>query len=102
MYFNFIAGASPAKSSPVVNTKKRQSADSVSEHHGTSKPAWLLALEVVTGTMVGSLVLVSVLVTLQRCNNKSSLIMPWRKSTSQKDHMAVYIGLVSLLSTASA
>ncbi|KAF7828289.1 putative LRR receptor-like serine/threonine-protein kinase [Senna tora] len=84
------AGASPAKSSPVVNTK-HQTAEYVSKHHGASKPAWLLVLEIVTGTLVGSLFLVAVFTALKRCNNKSSIINPWRKSTSQKDHMAVYI-----------
>lgn len=94
----FIAGASPAKSEPVVN-QFQQSSDHVHKHHGTSEPAWLLAIEIVTGTMVGSLFLVAVLAAFQRCNKKSSIIIPWKKSASQKDHTTVYIGSVSLLST---
>ncbi|KAJ1416106.1 Serine-threonine/tyrosine-protein kinase, catalytic domain [Sesbania bispinosa] len=84
------AGASPAKSQPVVNPY-HQPAEYLSKHHGGSKPAWLLALEIVTGTMVGSLFLVAVLAAFQRCNNKSSIIIPWKKSSSQKDHNTVYI-----------
>ncbi|KAG5070211.1 hypothetical protein JHK85_002588 [Glycine max] len=86
------AGASPAsaKSQPVVNPN-HQPAEYVSKHHRASKPVWLLALEIVTGTMVGSLFLVAVLAAFQRCNKKSSIIIPWKKSGSQKDHTAVYI-----------
>ncbi|XP_029127672.1 probable LRR receptor-like serine/threonine-protein kinase At1g63430 isoform X1 [Cajanus cajan] len=85
------AGASPAKSQPVVNPY-HQTTEYVTNHHGASKPIWLLALEIVTGTMVGSLFLVAVLAAFQRCNKRSSIIIPWKKSSSQKDHMAaVYI-----------
>ncbi|XP_071685921.1 probable LRR receptor-like serine/threonine-protein kinase At1g63430 [Rutidosis leptorrhynchoides] len=55
-----------------------------------SKPAWLLALEIVTGVMVGSLFVVAILTTVHRCKNKSSNIIPWKKSGSDKDHMSYY------------
>ncbi|KAI4326975.1 hypothetical protein L6164_019484 [Bauhinia variegata] len=84
------AGASPATSHPGVYPKHR-SAEDVSKHHGASKPAWLLALEIVTGIMVGSFFLIGVLTALQKCNNKSSIIIPWKKSASEKEHMTVYI-----------
>ncbi|XP_052724694.1 probable LRR receptor-like serine/threonine-protein kinase At1g63430 isoform X2 [Vigna angularis] len=86
------AGASPAsaKSQPVVNPS-HQPTEYVSKHHGASKPVWLLALEIVTGTMVGSLFLVAVLAAFLRCNKKSSIIIPWKKYGSQKDQTAVYI-----------
>ncbi|XP_057449962.1 probable LRR receptor-like serine/threonine-protein kinase At1g63430 [Lotus japonicus] len=84
------AGASPAKSQPVVNPN-HQPAENVPKHHGSSKPSWLLAIEIVMGTMVGSLFLVAVLAAFQRCNKKSAIIIPWKKSASQKDHMTVYI-----------
>ncbi|XP_061337269.1 probable LRR receptor-like serine/threonine-protein kinase At1g63430 isoform X2 [Gastrolobium bilobum] len=82
------AGASPAKSQPVVN-QNHQPAEYVPKHHGAPKPAWLLALEIVAGTMVGSLFLVAVLAAFQRCNKKSSIIIPWKKSASQKDHIYI-------------
>jgi hypothetical protein len=53
-----------------------------------------LALEIVTGTMVGCLFLIAFITALQRCKDKSSLIIPWKKSSSQKDHVTVYIGLL--------
>lgn len=56
------------------------------------KPTWLLALEIVTGVMVGSLFLVALLTAVQRFNNKSSIIIPWKKSASEKEQMGVYIG----------
>ncbi|CAJ2650637.1 unnamed protein product [Trifolium pratense] len=81
-------GASPAKSQPV---RDHQIADHVRKPHRSSKPTWLLALEIVAGTMVGSLFLIATLAAVQRCNNKSSIIIPWKKSASQKDHTTVYI-----------
>lgn len=59
-------------------------------HQTSSKPTWLLALEVVTGVMVGSLFIVGLVTGLQRLKNKS-LIIPWKKSGSQKDHMTIYV-----------
>ncbi|KAI3822194.1 hypothetical protein L1987_09779 [Smallanthus sonchifolius] len=56
-----------------------------------SKPAWLLAVEVVTGVMVGSLVLIAVFTFILRCKSKPSVLNMWNKSTSYKDHMAVYV-----------
>lgn len=82
-------GAPPSKSHPGANTKHQPLADS-SKHQGSSKPTWLLALEIVTGTMVGAFFLVAILTAFQRCKSKSSIIIPWKKSSS-KDNMTVYI-----------
>lgn len=91
-------GASPAQSGPVVNPKSESATKHVkTKHQETSKPAWLLAIEIVTGTMVGSLFVIGILTAIQRCNNKSSIIIPWKKSGSGKDYLAIQIGLVSLL-----
>jgi len=87
MNYNLIAGAS------VVNPKYQPATKHVTKHQEASKPAWLLALEIVTGTMVGSLFIIAILTAIQRCNNKSSIIIPWKKSASGKDYMAVHIGL---------
>ncbi|KAG2681217.1 hypothetical protein I3760_11G133700 [Carya illinoinensis] len=84
------SGPSPAKSHTRANTTRLPVGD-VSKHQGPSKPAWLLALEVATATMVGFILLVAILTALQKCNSKSSIIIPWRKSTSGKDHMTVCI-----------
>ncbi|PON62840.1 Tyrosine-protein kinase [Parasponia andersonii] len=83
-------GASPIKSHAEANQKHR-SPEYQPEHQGTSKPTWLLALEVVTGIMVGSLFLIALLTAFQRCNSKSSLIIPWKKSASEKDRVTVYV-----------
>ncbi|XP_015896126.3 probable LRR receptor-like serine/threonine-protein kinase At1g63430 isoform X1 [Ziziphus jujuba] len=83
-------GASPAKSHP-MSDQKHKPVENETKHQQTSKPAWLLALEVVTGTMVGSLFLVAILTAMQKCNSKSSIIIPWKKSASEKDHLTVYI-----------
>ncbi|XP_027342359.1 probable LRR receptor-like serine/threonine-protein kinase At1g63430 isoform X2 [Abrus precatorius] len=85
------AGASPAQGRSVMNPKNQPVTKHLSKDHGASKPTWLLALEIVTGTMVGSLFLIAILTAFQRCNNKSSIIIPWKKSASEKDHTAIYI-----------
>ncbi|XP_050375918.1 probable LRR receptor-like serine/threonine-protein kinase At1g63430 [Argentina anserina] len=87
---DMCVGAAPSKRHPTVNPKHKSTKDDPKDPD-TSKPAWLLALEVVTGTMVCSLVLVAVVTGLQKCNSKSSIIIPWKKSGSVKDHTTVYI-----------
>lgn len=84
------AAAPPSKGHTVVNPKHKPTKD-VPKHQDTSKPAWLLALEVVTGTMVCSLVLVAVVTALQKCKSKPSIIIPWKKSASEKDQTTVFI-----------
>ncbi|XP_057462237.1 probable LRR receptor-like serine/threonine-protein kinase At1g63430 [Actinidia eriantha] len=84
------AGASPAKTHSRVNTT-HQPAQNGSKHHAASRPAWLLALEIVTGTMVGSIVLVALVTALLRCKSKPPLIIPWKKSSSNKDQTMIYI-----------
>ncbi|XP_021887269.1 probable LRR receptor-like serine/threonine-protein kinase At1g63430 isoform X2 [Carica papaya] len=84
-------GGAPPTKSHQAPTSKHQPTENVSKHQETSKPTWLLALEIVTGTMVGSLFIVALLTAYQRCNNKSSLIIPWKKSASEKDQIAIYI-----------
>ncbi|XP_048445529.1 probable LRR receptor-like serine/threonine-protein kinase At1g63430 isoform X2 [Pyrus x bretschneideri] len=84
------AGAPPSKGHPGSNPQHKP-AKEVSKHREASKPAWLLALEIVTGTMVCSLFLVAVFTAVQKCNSKSSIIIPWKKSSSEKAHIAVYI-----------
>lgn len=93
MSYCFIAGASPAQGHPVVKPKHQSKAEHVSKHQGASKPAWLLAIEIATGTMVGSLFLIGIFTAVQRCNKKASIIIPWKKSASEKEQIAVYIGM---------
>ncbi|KAJ8449270.1 hypothetical protein Cgig2_002402 [Carnegiea gigantea] len=85
-------GASPVKShsNPPVSTRHK-SVENGAKHSKASKPAWLLALEIVTGTMAGAVFLTVLFTTLKRCNNRSSMIIPWKKSASDKDRLAVYI-----------
>ncbi|XP_057978342.1 probable LRR receptor-like serine/threonine-protein kinase At1g63430 isoform X2 [Malania oleifera] len=80
----------PGKSHPVVHPKHEHATDGY-KHRGASKPAWLLALEIVTGTMVGSLFLVALFTTLQKCKSRSSIIIPWKKSGSEKEHLTIYV-----------
>ncbi|KAB5564485.1 hypothetical protein DKX38_004539 [Salix brachista] len=83
--------APPARNHQTRSPKHQPAEDKSKQHQRASKPAWLLALEIVTGTMVGCLFLIAFLTALQRCNNKSSLIIPLKKLSSQKDHVNVYI-----------
>ncbi|XP_028065234.1 probable LRR receptor-like serine/threonine-protein kinase At1g63430 isoform X2 [Camellia sinensis] len=89
-------GAPPAKHRSGVNPNNRPAQDGT-KHQATlkpisaSKPAWLLALEIATGTMVGSIFLVALLTALQRCKSNSSITIPWKKSASDNGHMTTYI-----------
>ncbi|KAM3321799.1 putative LRR receptor-like serine/threonine-protein kinase [Capsicum chacoense] len=76
--------ASAIKNKHPVAEPRHQAASS------SSKPTWLVALEVVTGVMVGSLFIVGLVTGLQKFKNKSSII-PWKKSGSDKDHMTIYV-----------
>ncbi|XP_031376705.1 probable LRR receptor-like serine/threonine-protein kinase At1g63430 isoform X1 [Punica granatum] len=81
----------PPKGHSVPPTAKHRSSGDGNKHEKASRPAWLLALEIVTGTMVGSLFLVAIFTALHRCNTKSSIIIPWKKSGSEKEQTAVFI-----------
>ncbi|PWA79046.1 leucine-rich repeat protein kinase family protein [Artemisia annua] len=83
------AGSPPTKSK-TGETKHHPTTNGHNQQSSSSKPAWLLALEVTTGVMVGALFLVAILTTAHRCKNRSSIIIPWKKSSSDKDHMAFY------------
>ncbi|KNA18350.1 hypothetical protein SOVF_071370 [Spinacia oleracea] len=80
---------------PSGNTKGK-SRESETKHQ-KSRPTWLLALEIVTGTMVGTLLITALITTYKRFNNKSSMIIPWKKSGSDKERLAVYIADSELL-----
>lgn len=70
---------------------KHQSAEIVAKHHKTSRPKWLLALEIVTGSMVGLFCLVALFSAVHRWKNRPSLIIPWKKSSSVKEKFTVYV-----------
>ncbi|GMH09406.1 hypothetical protein Nepgr_011247 [Nepenthes gracilis] len=80
----------PVKSRPIEISNLR-SPETGAKHPASSRPVWLLALEITTGITVGALLFIAVLVAFQRCNRKSSMIIPWKKSASDKDRYAVYI-----------
>lgn len=84
-------GTPPAKSNPAQSNNKHRTVEGRAKHKSASKPTWLFVLEVVTGVIAGSLFLVAILAAIQKCKNESSIIIPWKKSASRKDHMAVYV-----------
>ncbi|KAL3499356.1 hypothetical protein ACH5RR_038449 [Cinchona calisaya] len=88
-----VNGSAPnLKSHPVANTDHRPAEDNVKHPTSTSRPAWLLALEIVTGVMAGSILLVFLVSALQKCKNKPCIIIPWKKSASRKeDYTAICV-----------
>ncbi|ESQ46838.1 hypothetical protein EUTSA_v10027677mg [Eutrema salsugineum] len=56
-----------------------------------SRPMWLLDFEIVTGSSVGLLFLVVIFSAFSLCNIKRSLIVPWKKSASEKEQFTVYV-----------
>ncbi|KAK9121314.1 hypothetical protein Syun_018931 [Stephania yunnanensis] len=84
------ASPPPAKSHPGA-TSNHQHAEVASKHHGESKPAWLLALEILTGAIVGLLLLLAVLTAVKKCKGRPPVIIPWKKGSSGKDQMIISI-----------
>ncbi|KAI3505150.1 hypothetical protein L1887_27072 [Cichorium endivia] len=85
-------GATPqAQTRNTGEMKGHPSTNESNQQTSSSKPVWLLALEVSTGVTVGLLFLVALFTTIHRCKNKPSIIIPWKKSASDKDHLAIYI-----------
>ncbi|KAJ0258057.1 hypothetical protein HA466_0069180 [Hirschfeldia incana] len=70
---------------------KHQSAEIVAKDHRASRPKWLLVLKIVTGSMVCLLFLVALFSAVHRWNNRPSLIIPWKKSSSEKEKFTVYV-----------
>ncbi|KAL7123069.1 hypothetical protein ACP275_01G082900 [Erythranthe tilingii] len=81
---------------PPVNTKRRPIENGSKNGSNGSKPTWLLALEAVTGIMVGLLFVVAIFTALQKWKRKPSIINPWKKFGSTKDYMTIYIDSVTL------
>ncbi|EYU29741.1 hypothetical protein ABFS82_01G076100 [Erythranthe guttata] len=81
---------------PPVNTKRRPIENGSKNGSNGSKPAWLLALEAVTGIMVGLLFVVAIFTALQKWKRKPSITNPWKKFGSTKDYMTIYIDSVTL------
>ncbi|CAN8272887.1 unnamed protein product [Cochlearia groenlandica] len=63
----------------------------VKKNKARSRPKWLLEFEIVTGLSIGLLFLVVIFSALSLCNIKRRLIVPWKRSTSEKEHFRVYV-----------
>ncbi|CAA2966694.1 probable LRR receptor-like serine threonine-kinase At1g63430 [Olea europaea subsp. europaea] len=83
-------GALPSKSHPVFNTRHQPVVERSTHQSKASKPAWLLAIKIVTGIMLGSLFVIALITTLRKCKGKRSIIIPWKKSASDKDYKIMY------------
>ncbi|KAI4343257.1 hypothetical protein MLD38_027785 [Melastoma candidum] len=72
---------------------KRKPANEVAgrDKSSNSKPTWLLALEIISGTFLGSLLVVALFTAFRRCNGKTSIIIPWKKSSSDRENVALYL-----------
>lgn len=85
-------GAPPTKAHSEVNTKRMPTEEESKGQANSSKPVWLLALEIVTGIIVGVLFVIALFTATQKWKRKPSIIIPWKKSSSAKDNMSIYIG----------
>ncbi|KZV29499.1 putative LRR receptor-like serine/threonine-protein kinase [Dorcoceras hygrometricum] len=82
-------GASPPiKARQGVNVTNRP-VEGASIHQAKSaKHVWLLVLEIITGITVGLLFVVALFTAFQKCKSKP---IPWKKSSSLKDDITIYI-----------
>ncbi|XP_077223807.1 putative LRR receptor-like serine/threonine-protein kinase At1g63430 isoform X2 [Tasmannia lanceolata] len=83
-------GASPVKSHQAPTQEYSHTKD-VHSHLGSSRPTWLLALEITTGIVVGFLLLLAIFAAVKRCKAKSQLIIPSKKTANGKDHIAISV-----------
>ncbi|KAG6383244.1 hypothetical protein SASPL_157011 [Salvia splendens] len=86
--------ASPNKTQAGMNTTHNATEDRSSRHQSkNSKPVWwILVLEIVTGFVIGLLFVVAVFTVVHMWKRRRlSIIIPWKKSSSSKDCMTMYI-----------
>ncbi|MCL7046241.1 hypothetical protein MKW94_029275 [Papaver nudicaule] len=84
-------GASqPAGSHQPANVG-HQHAKGESKHKRKSQPAWLLALEIITGILAAVILLFAVLAAVRKCNGKYHFGTPWKKVRSGNESMFMYI-----------
>ncbi|KAD5316797.1 hypothetical protein R6Q59_031960 [Mikania micrantha] len=58
-----------------------------------SKLAWILSLKVVTGVMVGSIFLAALLTAAHRLKVNSPVIITWKKSKTENEHVEIFIDI---------
>ncbi|KAJ4954430.1 hypothetical protein NE237_011213 [Protea cynaroides] len=75
----------PEKSDPGAGLKYWH-AENGPKNPAASKPAWLLPLEIVTGIVGGFILLIAAFTAVKKCKEKSTDIIPWKKTTNMKDH----------------
>ncbi|KAL8543721.1 hypothetical protein ACS0TY_004327 [Phlomoides rotata] len=86
--------AAQCGAAPPVKTRQlvHKPVENRPRHHSKeSKPVWILVLEIVTGIMVSLLFVVAIFTIVQRWKRRPSIIIPWKKSSSTKDYMTIYI-----------
>ncbi|XP_071692864.1 probable LRR receptor-like serine/threonine-protein kinase At1g63430 [Rutidosis leptorrhynchoides] len=83
--------APPAKPLNSEDLKNRTAEDKQDADSHSAKPAWLLALKVVTGVMVGSVFLAALIIAARRCKRRPLIIIPWKKSQTRKENMEIFI-----------
>ncbi|KAH6823996.1 Leucine-rich repeat protein kinase family protein [Perilla frutescens var. hirtella] len=82
------AGGAPPIKGHSANMKRIPTGEESKGH--TSRPLWLLALEIVTGIIVGVLFVIALFTASQKWKRRP-IVIPWKKSSSAKDHISVYI-----------
>ncbi|CAM8885534.1 unnamed protein product [Rhodiola kirilowii] len=86
----------PVKTSPGLDSRHHPTATN-SKRRIPSKPAWLLALEIVTGTIIGALIVVAAVTAIVKCKSQPPIIISWKKSSSlKKEQMNVFVDSQSL------
>ncbi|KAG6384343.1 hypothetical protein SASPL_155849 [Salvia splendens] len=75
-----------------VNPTHLPTAEVAKGRTNASKPLWLLALEIGTGTIVGILFVIALFTASQKWKRRHSVMIPWKKSSSAKDDdFSIYI-----------
>ncbi|KAI3985318.1 hypothetical protein MKX01_033632 [Papaver californicum] len=83
-------GASQPAASHAANVG-HQHAEEGSKHQRKSQPAWLLALEIVTGIVAAIIILFAVLAAVKKCKGKCHVRIPWKKVRNGNEPIYMYI-----------
>ncbi|XP_057775772.1 probable LRR receptor-like serine/threonine-protein kinase At1g63430 isoform X2 [Salvia miltiorrhiza] len=86
-----LCGGAPPTKGHSVNPKHMPIAEEAKGRANASKPLWLLALEIGTGTIVGVLFVIALFTASQKWKRRHSVMIPWKKSSSAKDDISIYI-----------
>ncbi|CAI9094020.1 OLC1v1029654C1 [Oldenlandia corymbosa var. corymbosa] len=86
-----VTGGAPTSNGRQVVSNSHHAVEDPKHHTSSPKPSWLLPLEIVTGVMVGTLVLGIIISALHKWKKKPFIINPWKRSASDRGYSTICV-----------